>query len=146
MADHTLNYASPPSASLLDNTPKLAIIFGAALIVLALAGYAVGLLGEYASWTSLIPAFPGVPILVCGIIGLRAGSARKHAMHVAVVFGLLGTLATFGGLKRAINPDTFNIISTVAAVGMLLLCGTFTALCIRSFIVARKARQAESAV
>ncbi|MEL7238315.1 MAG: hypothetical protein AAGK78_05585 [Planctomycetota bacterium] len=125
--------------------PSTAILFGGLLILLGLAGYGVGLLGEYASWTSLIPAFPGVPILLCGLIGLQGGSARKHAMHVAAVFALLGALATFGGFKRAINPETFNIISTIAVTGMLLLCGGFLVLCIKSFIAARKARQAETA-
>ena len=121
------------------------MLFGGALIALALIGYGIGFLGEYASRTALIPAAAGVPIFLCGLIGQRGGATRKHAMHVAAVFGVLGALATIGGLMRVVNPETFNIFSAISVVGMLLLCGGFVVVCVLSFREARKARQADAA-
>lgn len=128
-----------------SNMPRTAIIFGGLLILLGVAGYAIGLLGDYASWTSLIPAFPGVLILLAGFVGMQGESVRKHAMHFAAVIALLGALATTGGFMRAINPETFNIVSFLSVLGMLVLCAGFLVLCIKSFIAARKAREATAA-
>ena len=86
---------------------RIAIGIGTALIVLALVGYvfaagpALSDGSTYRSWTALIPAFAGVPIALCGLIALNPAH-RKHAMHVAVIFGLLGFIAPLGRLIPAL--------------------------------------------
>jgi len=60
-------------------------------------------------------------------------------MHVAVTFGLIGAL---GGTRFfMVMADGLNYASS--SMLMLFLTGTaYTVLCVRSFIAARKAREA----
>lgn len=120
---------------------RITIVFGVLLIGLGLYGY----FPDQESVTALIPSFVGGVLVICGVIALQ-DSARKHAMHAAVGVGLLGFLAAAG---RAIpvalsgeikNPKAFGVITAMA-----VLCGIFVALCVKSFIDARKARQKASA-
>ena len=60
--------------------PKITIGLGILLILLGLGGY----FGTDAkSFTALIPAFVGVPLLLLGCLALK-DNLRKHAMHAAV--------------------------------------------------------------
>ena len=64
---------------------------------------------------------------------------RKHAMHAVAAFTLLGLLGTIGGLIRLLGGTT-----TPAAISQgltAILTGTLLALCVKSFIDARR-RQA----
>jgi hypothetical protein len=124
---------------------KVAIGFGAALILLALVGY-FGASGPtdggtttYRSWTALIPAFAGVPLVICGLIALNP-AYRKHAMHAAAVFALLGFLAPLGRLlPQLARGNTPRPLVFVSQAGMSILCLVFLILCVRSFIAARRA-------
>jgi hypothetical protein len=90
--------------------------------------------------TSLSPAGIGALLILAGAVSLAAPGARKHAMHLAAVGGLLGTI---GGLVPVILRN-FQFAETAVKVGLLmsLLSLCFLALCIKSFVDARKARQA----
>lgn len=121
--------------------PKIAIIVGLLLTVLGAAGYVVGMMDQKASWTALIPAFAGVPILFCGVMA-RNPECRKHAMHGAVLFGLLGFLAPLGRLvPQMIKGSAPRGVALVSMLAMIALCGVFVVLCVRSFIEARRERQ-----
>src|SRR5947209_18839802 len=75
----------------------MTIAVGAFLIVLGLIGY----LGTgMVSWTALIPAFFGLPLTILGVLALQE-DWRKHAMHVAVIIGLVGFL---GGAFSFMRP------------------------------------------
>jgi len=121
----------------------IALIFGALLIALGLVGYLQGDLlgdpGKAQSPTALIPAFIGGVIALCGLITLLAPGARKHAMHLAALAGVIGFL---GGFMPLVSSN-FNFQKASAVSGMLMigLCLLFVLLCIKSFIAARKARQ-----
>ena len=112
---------------------KLSIIVGILLIGLGVVLYfSTG----SKSPTAMIPSFFGLPILLCGIIA-RNENKRKMAAHIAVLFGLLGTL---GGLGMGMKKILTNEVGT-AAVGMVtmgLLCLIYLIACIKSFIAARK--------
>ncbi len=147
---------------------KTTIIFALLLILLGLVGYfgvssptaatpekeqAASDAAESAtpkrSPTALIPAFVGVILLLCGLVALNEG-LRKHAMHFAVVIGLLGFLAGAGrgamGLAKMVSADSsLNYRSMTFVWLMALLCGLFVILCVNSFIAARKRRTAEVA-
>jgi len=122
--------------------PKTSIIFGSVLTLLGLGAFvATG----STHFTALIPSFFGIPILLCGILSLSLPAMRKHLMHVAAIFGLLGTL---GGLGMGI-PKLGMLIAGTAnrggfAIYMQLAMGVislvFLILCVKSFIAARRAR------
>jgi peptidoglycan/LPS O-acetylase OafA/YrhL len=118
---------------------KITIVVGLILIGLGLYGYfGTGT----TSITALIPAFVGTPILLLGALALK-DSMRKHAMHAAVMLGLLGFLGAVGNVARVLAKGG-EIIPTAMTMtcSMGVVCAVFVALCVRSFIQARKARKA----
>jgi hypothetical protein len=124
--------------------PKTTILFGVVLIVLGVVGYvATG----GVSLTALIPSLFGVVLALLGWLGLNE-RYRKHAMHVAVMVGLLGFLGTARGLialPRLVSDAGVERPAAVAAQGtMAILMIVYVALGVRSFIAARRARSARS--
>src|SRR6185369_11330711 len=92
---------------------------------------------EHRSPTALIPSINGVLILIGGLLALNP-KLRMHAMHVAVLFGLIGFIAAVISIIKR-KPSG---IALVDMGGMAVLTGLFTVLCVRSFIQARRARLA----
>jgi hypothetical protein len=97
------------------------------------------------SFTIWIPAIVGGLLALCGAVGLKE-SLLKHAMHAAAMVGLLGGLAAASRFvpKLVAGPD-WNDPATVATGKMTLVCFVFVALCVNSFIQARRRRQAREA-
>ena len=118
-----------------DFLPNLTVAYG---IVLTLWGLIVTGISESQSISSFAPAFFGLPLLVSGEMARTPGGNRKLWMHVAVTFGLLAAL---GGTRFfMVMSDGLDYAST--SMLMLFLTGrAYTALCVRSFIAARKARE-----
>jgi uncharacterized membrane protein len=113
---------------------KTTIGIAAALIVIGVVGYVAT---DRQSATALIPAFLGLLLLACGWLA-RNEASRKHAMHAVAVFALLGLLGTIGGLIRLLGGTT-----TPAAISQgltAILTGVLLALCVKSFIDARRRR------
>lgn len=123
---------------------KLAITFGVLLGILGV-GYFVGTASTHP--TSLIPLWFGVGLIICGALALTEDARRRMLwMHIAVTIALLGF----------IFPGVMAIKDWVAAHGgplahpaavqeqaiMSILCLILTALCVRSFITARRSRTA----
>ena len=130
---------------------KTTLIFAGLLILLGVGGYAAasaGVMGAKASPTALIPAVVGILIGICGVVALRE-SLRKHAMHGAVLVGLLGCLAGAGrglpGLPSLLSGTSEKPLAVILTNVMAVICGVFVALCVKSFIDARKRRQAAEA-
>jgi hypothetical protein len=116
----------------------LASIFGVLLIILGGGFYYAT---EMRSPTALIPAFFGIVLVFLGILASRA-KLRMHAMHGAAIVGLLGFAIP---LVRLVMGHVRGIEASSAAVAeqicMSVLCGVFLALCVKSFIDARRRRQ-----
>mgnify|MGYP000297551274 FL=1 len=95
-------------------------------------------LSEAQSLTSFLPSLLGLALLVSGEMA-KIPEKKKLWMHVAVTFGLIGAL---GGTRFfMVMADGLNYASS--SMLMLFLTGTaYTVLCVRSFIAARKAREA----
>ena len=95
-------------------------------------------LSEAQSLTSFLPSLLGLALLVSGEMA-KIPEKKKLWMHVAVTFGLIGAL---GGTRFfMVIADGLNYASS--SMLMLFLTGTaYTVLCVRSFIAARKAREA----
>ena len=116
------------------------MFFGVLLIALGLVGYfAPDLFGKVGdkgtSPTALIPAGIGAILFICGARASAKPKLRKHVMHLAVVIGLLGAIGGFMPLQR--TKFNFEMASAVTGTLMVLLCGLFVVLCIRSFVLAR---------
>ncbi len=122
---------------------KITIGLGLLLIVLGLGSY-FGTGRE--SWTALIPAFFGLPLVLLGLIALKE-HLRKHAMHVAVVIGLLGFVGTVSGLMKLPVLLTGGELAQPGAVAvkaaMAVVCFLFVVLCVWSFVKARRASAAQ---
>jgi hypothetical protein len=115
------------------------IILGIALIALGAGGY-LGTGRE--SFTALIPVLFGLPMLILGLLALRR-AARKVAMHIAVVIGVLGFAGAARGLLKLPtllrSPEDVERPAAVASQStMALLCLLFILACAGSFIRARR--------
>ena len=113
------------------------IVFGVLLILLGLIPYLMT-----GAKTALIPAYVGGVLAILGAVALKPG-ARKHAMHVAVIVGLLGFLAAAGRLIGALASGKTPTTLAATSLGLMaLLCLIFVVMCVRSFIAARRTRLA----
>lgn len=111
------------------------IALGAALVVV---GVGITLLSGSDSFTSLIPAFVGVVFLVLGFVARARESLSRHLMHAAVALALIVVLASLGTVFGR-GASGWALASQVATI---VLCGGYVALGVRSFIEARRAREA----
>ena len=117
---------------------KITIAVGAVLIVLGLIGY-FGT--SMVSWTALIPAFFGLPLVILGVLALQEGW-RKHAMHAAVVVGLIGFLGgAFSFVRPLLSGSEMKPMAAAMQALMALTCAVFVGLGVKSFIDARRARK-----
>lgn len=134
---------------------KTTILFGTLLIVLGVGAYGLAMMGVLAgrSPTALIPAAAGLLLLVLGFIADKKPSLNKHMMHGAVLIGLLGFIGAVSGVFKLVRYATDSLpadapIRVAAWVTQSIMAGlmaAFVALCIKSFIDARRARQATAA-
>jgi hypothetical protein len=119
--------------------PKIALAVGIVLIVVG--GWAYLASGPGASPTALIPALLGLGLAVAGLVGLRGGQARRHAMHAAAVVALIGVLgSSYQLIARPSAGSEHADIAQTAGLLNLALCGGFLVLAIWSFVQARRAR------
>ncbi|MEM6259736.1 MAG: hypothetical protein AAGI37_15780 [Planctomycetota bacterium] len=121
-----------------SNTPKITLGLGIALALLALVFF--GLTGKM---TAIIPAYFGVPIVLCGVMAFR-DSLRKIAVHAALVIALLSILASLGTIPRMLSGQASAL--AITEIGLMVgMSATYIALGVRSFINARKERAAQAA-
>ena len=120
---------------------KPTILVGLVLILMGVGGYfGSGMV----SITALIPAFFGVPILLLGFVAQNE-ARRKHAMHGAILLALLGFGGSVPGLLKLgslLSGSAERPLSIAMQSLMAVLLAVFIVLCVRSFIAARKAREA----
>jgi hypothetical protein len=116
--------------------------FGVVLIVLGLGGYFAT---DMVSLTALIPAAFGLLLVVFGALALD-DKRRKLAMHIAVTVGLLGFLGTVSGLFQLPTLLSGGAVQRPGAVVsksiMAVLMAVYVAMCVKSFIDARRKRAA----
>lgn len=119
---------------------NVTIGFGVVLVALGAVGYyGTG----QTSLTALIPLIFGLLLVICGAFA-RDERRRKSAMHAAAFVGLLGFLGPLRVLPQMVALAGGGEVAHRAAVldqlAMLVICGIFLALCVRSFIAARRSR------
>jgi hypothetical protein len=123
--------------------PLITVIFGVLLTLLGLVLYRMS---ESGAPTALIPSVFGVVLVLCGQIARgNSAKARMHAMHAAAVVGVIGlaggAVMTVVDLQKLASdePVLYKALGGKAALAML--CAVFVALCVKSFIDARRARK-----
>lgn len=108
------------------------------------------LLTGAASATALIPAFFGIVFIALGAIGINKESMHKHVMHAALLLAILGVGGSFGGLINVLGvlggTELERPAASYAQALMAIICIFFIVAGIRSFIDARKERNAETEV
>jgi hypothetical protein len=123
----------------------VAIGFGLVMILIGVVGFFAG---TTQSVTALIPAFFGVVFVILGALA-RNENIRKHVMHAAAGLALLGLIVPgVMGFPKLIQlfrgQDVERPHAAIAQSAMALVCGIFLILCVRSFVAARRSRQAQS--
>lgn len=92
--------------------------------------------------SAFTPALIGVPLLLLGVVALNA-KLRMHAMHVAAMLGVAGVVLGARGAFLWLGGGQISSQAAVTQTLMLFLSAGFLALCINSFVSARKKRAAE---
>ena len=97
--------------------------------------------------TALIPALFGVVLFLCGLLANTPDTKRVMLwMHIAVTIGLIGFLFPgFRAVRAFLSTAPLTPVKQTAATESLIMaviCGVFTALCVRNFIANRRARLA----
>ena len=109
--------------------PDLTLGYGLFLVVW---GIVVSILSASDSITSYFPSFLGAPLAISGWLAKSNPEMRKLWMHIAVALG--------GTRFFMVMGDGLDYAS--GSMLMLFLTGSvYTALCVRSFIQARKASE-----
>lgn len=123
---------------------RLSLNIGILLIILGLTSY---YLTDAASFTALIPSFFGAVFGLLGLLGKRSESMNKHAMHAALLLAILGLAGSFSGLWSMFSyllggAEPARMAAAISQTIMAVLCLLFLILGIKSFIDARKNREA----
>ncbi len=122
--------------------PFITILFAIDLILTGIIGFQVT---GGKSYTALIPAGIGLLLFIAGISAF-CEKCRKHAMHGAVLVGLLGflgTMTSFGDLCTILHGNLSTLPRPEASVSKLvtaMICGHFVLICIWSFLEIRWSR------
>jgi hypothetical protein len=120
---------------------KVTLVFALLLVLLGLAGYlGTGSLHP----TALIPTWFGLALGIFGFLAINPNPGRRKLfMHINVTIGLIGflgagirALQSYGHARsEGIAPDTIAIGAQVTMAALLLI---YVALCVKSFIDARR--------
>jgi uncharacterized membrane protein HdeD (DUF308 family) len=122
------------------------MFFGVLLVALGVTAY---YMTDSMHTTQLAPAVLGVVLFLCGLLANTQDSRRRMLwMHIAVTLGLLGFLAsgTMSVLAYvwAHGEPFMEPITVESREAMCVVCAIFVALCVRSFIAARRGRRASA--
>lgn len=122
------------------NMPRIIFTFAVIFVLLGVGAY---VLTGMQSWTALIPAILGVLLALAGAFSLKS---LKHGGHAAAMVGLIGFLGSVPGLLKLPALLSGAQLERPAAAAtqsiMAVLCLVFVALCVKSFIDARRSKKA----
>ncbi len=122
---------------------KVSILFAVLLIALGLVSY-FGTGSQHS--TALIPTWFGLALGVFGFLAINPSEARRKLfMHINVTIGLIGFLGAawralqgYGHARSlGIEPDKIALGAQLAMAVLLLI---YVAMCVKSFIEARRSR------
>ena len=117
---------------------KFSIYYGSFLIIW---GIVISFISGSNSFTSYIPAFIGIPILIFASLSIKFANRKKLFMHIVVFFGLIAFLGGLDLIRAIIAGYAFENLWADLSKTMLVITGFyFTLQCVKSFIHARKMR------
>ena len=119
---------------------KLTIVFGVLLILVGVAGF---ISTGHTHPTALIPSGFGLLFILFGSLASTDDAKKRMLwMHIAVTVGLIGFLSTivsdFDVIRMSRGTVFPHPIAVLEKSAMSLLCLLYVALCVRSFIAARR--------
>ena len=117
--------------------PALTLVLG--LILIGLGGYGYGL-SESKSMTALIPAFIGLPILICGFLALKK-IAAMHVMHLAILLALIAAIGS--GMRVFKAPEDIKPLAYNMQAATAIVCTIYVILALFNFAQVRRRRKAE---
>ena len=121
------------------NMESVSAIYG---IFLILWGVVISFISGSNSLTSFIPSILGLPILLFAFLTIKFPNKKKLFMHIVVSFGLIVLIGGLDFSRGLLKGTLFDNIWADTSKLMMLITGlTFTVLCVKSFIFARKNRQ-----
>ncbi len=147
----TQHVSQPPSTAGGLPMPLITIVFAALLFGLGVTMYMLASGAGAASRTALFPAVFGIPFLVLGLLAMALPKQRKHLMHASAAVATLVTLMGLGMAAASLARAGFDVNQlarprAVLAQGIMgSLSLGYVLLCVKTFIDARKARQAAGA-
>lgn len=101
-----------------------------------------------ASFTAFIPSVFGLLLAACGQLA-KNPARTKTWMHLAALLALVGLLGSLQGVPQAIalasGAEVARPAAAIARAIMAISLTIFLVAAVRSFIAARRARQAASA-
>tara|TARA_B100000683_G_scaffold201720_1_gene195029 strand:+ start:498 stop:920 length:423 start_codon:yes stop_codon:yes gene_type:complete len=117
---------------------KFSIYYGSFLIIW---GIVISFISGSNSFTSYIPAFIGIPILIFASLAIKFANKKKLFMHIVVLFGLVAFLGGLDLIRTIVAGYAFENLWADLSKTMLAITGFyFTLQCVKSFIHARKMR------
>ena len=122
---------------------RIGIIFGLLLCGLTIAGM---VMTTVKSPILFVPMMIGIPTLFCGVVALNP-HRRKQAMRTAAILALIGS--SIGVVRcavwasRWIREEQVIRYAFFLNVGLLIVSGTFLAICVSSFIQDRRRRKSQ---
>ena len=118
---------------------KFSIFYGFFLIFW---GLIVSFISGSDSFTSFIPSFLGIPILVFSYLSIKFITKKKLFMHIVVLFSLIIFIGGLDFFRSVLLGVIFeNFWGDISKLMMLLTGLFFTYQCIKSFIHSRKIRE-----
>ena len=115
---------------------NLSIAYGLFLIIW---GIVISFLSKSVSFTSYIPSFFGLPILIFAYLSLKFTSKKKLFMHIVVFISLIIFLGGLDFIRSIISGNLFeNYWADLSKLMMMLTGLFFTVQCVKSFIYARR--------
>jgi len=127
--------------------PIVTLVAGSLLELIGFGGF---FLSGMQSFTALIPAVFGTLLVVLGALALVKPGARKHFMHAAAALALLCFLGSARGLLQLPALLAGGEVARPLAVGAqsasAVVALVFVALCVKSFIDARRKKAAAPGV
>ncbi len=118
--------------------PRISEIVGGLMV---LWGAVVYISTGMTSMTSLIPSIVGTPILIAGLFVRKNPEKKALFMHISSTFGLIAALGGLMAFQGIMKSDWS--MSTISQLFLLIVGGTYTGICVKSFIHARASRKSE---
>ena len=102
-------------------------------------GIIISFIAESSSFTSYIPSYLGIVILLFSILSIKFPTKKKVLMHIVAIFGLITFLGGLDIIRLVIKSKLFdNFWADLSKITMLITGLCFLILCFKSFVHARK--------